>query len=429
MNSRSALALRRGLVFFFVLVIVEGAIRKWLFPQHQQLVYLLKDVWLLILMGVYVLAQKTGSIEGVRGTGAGVFLLLYIGWVVLESFNPALPSLTLGLWGIRSHILYAGLVWLVPAAFRSCEAVENWLRALPLLAIPVLSLGVAQFLSPPGSFINRYASGSNDVATFGHMGAARVSGTFPYISGMVVFVFAVALVALVLLLAGERGRRWRVWFGLTLAVVVMPMTGARSIAYVWALVLPILTWEMCTLFPAFGGRLVRILVGLAIVGLPIGIVSGEAINALAERASGSSDFDGRVRQTLVQPMDFYFDSGLVGYGAGSTHQAATALVPDRPAYDWLPTSVFEGESGRLMLELGLVGFIIVLALKLSWILLAHAALRRARTHAQFVISMTALGFFVAHFASSVVFDATAGACYWGFAGALACVVREEFAHS
>jgi hypothetical protein len=408
-------------------VIVEGAIRKWVFPAQQEFIYLVKDVWLLGLIAAFIMSQRGGLTPAVRNSGAGVLSLLYIWWVLLEALNPALPSLTLGLWGVRSHILYASLVWLMPAGFRSSEQVERWLRALPLVAVPVLILGVVQFVSPAASVINRYAADTPGIATFGSASAARVTGTFSYISGMAVFVFAVALVSLVLLLAGQLDRRWRVWVGLALAIAVTPMTGTRSGVLVWVVVLPPVAFEMSMLLPGLATRIARFIVGIALVGVPVGFAvgAGTAFTALAERAAGTDDGRERIIGIVTDPISKYSDAGLTGFGAGSTHQAASALVPDRFAYEWLPTTDFEGESGRLVLELGLVGFLLAVALKLAWVLAAHRAIQQASTHAQLVIGTVSLGFFIAHVPSTVVFNATAGALYWGFAGAVACVLRDQ----
>jgi hypothetical protein len=406
-------------------VIVEGALRKWVFPNQQQLVYLVKDVWLLMLMVVYVARRGFRLPTGIRDQVVGYFTVVYIWWVILESSNPALPSLTLGLWGVRSHILYAALVWLIPAAFPSSQDSERWLRRLPQLAVPVLLLGILQFSAPLDSSLNRYAVDTEYVSTFGEAGAARVTGTFPYISGMTVFVFTVLLVSLARLLAGNYRSRWPDWLSLALAAAVVPMTGARWSVYVWALVLPVLLGEMLMAFRAAGARFARLALGLIFVAITVALLADQAITGLRQRARAAGDDRERIEQAFTDPMTLLKDSGLVGFGVGSAHQAADRIVLDREAYSWLPRVGFESEPGRLMLELGGIGFLLVLGLKVSWIVAAHGALRHARTHAQFTAALVALGFFVAHLVAPVVFNATAGAFYWGLAGALAIVLREQ----
>jgi hypothetical protein len=203
------------------------------------------------------------------------------------------------------------------------------------------------------------------------------------------------------------------------------MTGARWNLYVWAVVLPVLLLEMLTVFRPVIARFARLALGLIVAGITVVVLADRAITGLAQRAGGAQDGRVRIEQTFSEPVRLLGDSGLIGFGVGSTHQAADRIVLDREPGTWLPTRNLESEPGRLMLELGGIGFLLVLALKLSWIVAAHEALRRARTHAEFVVALVAIGFFVAHVTAPVVFNATAGAFYWGLAGALAIVLREQ----
>jgi hypothetical protein len=295
--------------------------------------------------------------------------------------------------------------------------------------VPVLVLGILQFSAALDSPLNRYAAETDAISTFGDTRAARVTGTFPYISGMTVFVFTVLLVSVARLLAGNRDRRWLDWLCLTLAAAVVPMTGTRWNVYVWALVLPVLLWEMLMAFRSAVARFARLALGLILVAVTVALLADQAITGFAQRARGAEDSKERIEQTFTDPVRFLADAGLVGFGVGSTHQAADRIVLDREVYSWLPGAGFESEPGRLMLELGGIGFLLLLGLKVSWIVGAHGALRQARTHAQFIAALVALGFFVAHLTAPVVFNATAGAFYWGLAGTLAIVLREQVAQT
>ncbi len=416
--------LRLGLLVFFLLVVLEGAIRKWLLPDQQQIVYIVKDVWLLFLV-IAVAASGHPFTLGLRGYAAGFLLPAYSLYVALASLNSALPSLTLGLWGLRSHVLYASLVWLIPTAVHSSAEVMTFLRRAPVVAVPIFVLGIVQFFTPANSILNRYAAATNQIAAFGDGAAARVTGTFPYISGMVSFVFLVFLLCLIYLLAGGPDRRQRIWLTLALGAAVTPMTGTRWLVFIWAIVFPLLVVELMLRVPTAASRLARFAVGVAIVGFAVGTLADSAMSAFSERASKSNDAGERLRSEIILPVNHMETAGWFGFGAGSTHQAAATLVPDQIVYGWLPTRNFEGEPGRLVLELGVIGFLLAFALKSAWIALAHRAIQNAITHDHLVIGLAAIGFFAAHFTASTVFNATASAFYWGLAGVLVVVVREQ----
>src|SRR5436309_12528661 len=83
------------------LVILEGAIRKWLFPGAQDLVYFAKDV---VLVGCYAgflrsrerARYKVPSMPALR-----IALVGGAGLGLLEIFNPALPNLLVGILGFK----------------------------------------------------------------------------------------------------------------------------------------------------------------------------------------------------------------------------------------------------------------------------------------------------------------------------------------
>src|SRR5262245_12730865 len=104
------------LVLFFLLVIVDGAIRKWVLPAHVEIVYFAKDAVLVLAFIVATLCGGTRVSAMLRGSWLVPLLLAYVGWVAAETFNPDLPALSVGALGVRSHTLYLLLLLLVPPA-------------------------------------------------------------------------------------------------------------------------------------------------------------------------------------------------------------------------------------------------------------------------------------------------------------------------
>ena len=58
------------------------------------------------------------------------------------------------------------------------------------------------------------------------------------------------------------------------------------------------------------------------------------------------------------------EAGLLGFGIGATHQTAAALAPNLPPYSWLRGLIVEVETGRIMLELGALGFLLVYLIRI-----------------------------------------------------------------
>ena len=115
-------------------------------------------------------------------------------------------------------------------------------------------------------------------------------------------------------------------------------------------------------------------------------------------------------------------AGLFGFGIGATHQAASALTGgiQNPL---LVNVTPEAESGRVMLELGPVGFFFVYLARLAVAVFAFRQALRLRTLFHRAVAISALLFFLVQIPGGVVFDVTAGVYYWFLAGLVFLVVR------
>src|SRR5260370_30405046 len=99
-----------------VLLVLEGAIRKWLFPGAQDLVYLAKDV---ILVGVYLGFLRSRERVRFRLPQLPVlYSALALGVLIglMEIFNSRLPNLLVAGFVFNSYFLYVPPLLDLPAA-------------------------------------------------------------------------------------------------------------------------------------------------------------------------------------------------------------------------------------------------------------------------------------------------------------------------
>src|SRR4051794_21529700 len=119
---------KRALFRVFVLLVFEGALRKWAFPAAQAQIYLVKD---LILLAVYLGFILDGRKQkgSPRGTGMiKVILLLAFLFGCIEIFNPNSPSILVGVVGVKTYFLYAPVAFILPYAIRSREHLLQLIR-------------------------------------------------------------------------------------------------------------------------------------------------------------------------------------------------------------------------------------------------------------------------------------------------------------
>jgi hypothetical protein len=421
---------RQAIQVVMVLLVVEGAIRKWLFPGAQDLVYLAKDV---LLLAAYLGAIRERALTRQRPPGISfLYSTLVFGAVfgALEIFNPRLPNVMVGAFGFKAYFLYVPLLLILPAVFPTDQSLVSFLRRYIYLSLPVGVLAVAQFFSPASSSINTYARAAEDVSggyisTFGSSAFVRVTASFSYITGYGSYLIAITILVLAYLAAV----RWRlsgsvaVFAALGTALLGMLMTGSRGPVFILSLLFPLYWWLAVMRGGQGGATFGRLLLGLSALGILIGSLGSDAVSAFLGRASSSGDVSERLSLPFLSPWEILPEAGLFGYGIGATHQTATAFTQGIFPYSWLHGLEVEAETGRIMVELGPIGFLLIYFVRIYMIVFALRSLLALRTAFHRAIATACLLFFLAQLLGSVVFDVTTDLFYWFFGGLLVTAIQ------
>lgn len=412
---------QRSVKAVLVLVVLEGALRKWALPQASQFIYFLKDF---VLIGAYLRYFLLSPVQ-TRLFFQKPFLLILIGcmavWGGVQAFNPSLGSPLIGLFGFKSYFLYVPLIWLVPQMFNTEEELYRFIRNYLLLLIPVAILAIAQFFSPPDSPLNVYAWGEDGPAVVSSgLNTVRVTGTFSYLTGYATYL----LTCLCLLLPVISRPQPRLWQVLTLAeggliAVTSFMTGSRGL--VLGSVLLVSGYGLLlalTSFPSFFS-VARKLVLPGIVGFFAVYQGGRlAFESFWTRVENANDnLANRILNPFTQPFNNFYLKGLDGYGLGATFQANGII---RRVFRLSPGEIipvyFENEMGRIGLEIGPIGFFLWYGLRLVllftlfrvFLQLTHPFLRQLALSTFVYQSVT--------FIAQMVYNHTANVYHWFFYG-------------
>lgn len=428
MNSR-ALVLLAGLVAVawafrkwrtavqaaMVLVILEGAIRKWLLPGAQDLVYFGKDVLLIGAFGGFLASGLARRARGLVPPAVTAILVASSALGALEILNPLLPTPLLGLLGFKTYFLYAPLLWVLPAVFPSDRDLARFLKRLLLLAIPVGLLATAQFFSSASSWLNTYARGGSEYALgFGSSTFVRVTGTFSFISGFSSYLLATAVLLLGVLAATGWRLTSQIWVHVCLGFTLtsMMMTGSRGPVFTLFLILPFYWLLSLAREKQAAAMFGRFLLALGLMSAALVWLAPQAIGAFSGRAFGGGDVGGRFYQPFIAPIHAFSAAGPLGFGIGATHQAAGAVVAGGDSMYWLMGSRIEVETGRVMLELGPIGFLIWYGLRFTLAAFAFRASFTLRSRFHRAMSVASALFLVSQLPGSVVFDPTASLYHW-----------------
>ncbi|NEQ98017.1 MAG: hypothetical protein F6K30_15080 [Cyanothece sp. SIO2G6] len=352
---------RKAIKVALVLVVIEGALRKWVLPQASQFIYFLKDF---VVLGAYIRYFLLSPVQGKLLTQKKLILaligLMFV-WSIFQAFNPSLGSPIIGLFGIKNYFFYIPLIWLVPQLFQSEDEFYRFLRAYLLLIIPVGILAIAQFFSPPTSPLNVYAWGDEgpDVALAG-LGTVRVTGTFSYLAGYSTYLLS-CLCLLLPMLTRPQFKQWRILTIVELVLVVITafMTGSRGLVIGAVLLIGgYITIQLAVDFSNFY-RSIRKLILPGLVGF-FAITQGAqlALESFWTRVNQANDsIPDRISNTFTQPFTNFQLKGLDGYGLGATFQANKIIrsTLQLPLGESIPVD-YESEMGRIALEIGPLGF-------------------------------------------------------------------------
>jgi hypothetical protein len=350
--------LRRMIWLYFVLLIVEGALRKWALPSLSAPLLVIRDPLVLL---IYVQALRCRRFPA-SGPMVAYFLLL-TSFMLLALFQimagigggPLVAA-----YGLRTDFLHLPLIFVIPQAFSQADVVKlgKWVL---MLSIPMAGLMVLQFSSAPDSWIN--AATSVDVKQIDFvMGKIRPAGTFSFATGAAHF-FVLATAFLVYALAEERAvySRWLVWAALFSVAIIQPVSGSRTLVLGCALEL-VAAIAFGILNPRRAHRIfaMALLICAAVAALSMTGVFQEAITAFMTRWDNASNNAGGIQEGLVwrffgaflEPMALLPVAGLLGRGLGVGTGAGATLMTGAPQF-----LLAENEWPRVVLESGsLLGF-------------------------------------------------------------------------
>ncbi len=348
--------------FFFLYLIFQGAFRKWLFPSLGTAIYLMQYV---IAFAFYFSSKAKNSLNQYEEKPAFISLLLiYLGYAVLEMLNfRGTDIFFVQIYGLVMHFAFVPMVFNIPKVLESEEKFDTIIEWLTWILLGIFSIGILQFFSPPDAFINRYAT-EQDAGTYevvvGSGGRVRIAGTFSYLATYAAFLSFILHILLYGLFSSVIRNKFRPMFLVAYAMGFMNifMTGSRGPVgyYVITEGITVLVLLSSGQFK-FLNKLIPIGISLFIVYLIIisTTAGSTALGDFSARFTNSTDLQTRI--DFIPVFDGEIDP--IGFGLGTGQPGIGAFLSNRndmPVY-------WEKEYERLTLELGLLGYFIVMALR------------------------------------------------------------------
>jgi hypothetical protein len=184
--------LRQLLYLLVILLTFEGIARKAAPSQLRVPIFLLKDVFVLI-MGTYVLRMPLPAMLQSLGK-AYIFLMVLL---VPPLLVTAVHDPLLAVFGAKQYLLYPIVGFATYLAFEDSkqEAILTFYRRISLLIIPTTLFAVVQSRLPSDHWINMSVSGES-LRGFSAGGELRVSSTFSFVAQYCAFLNAQSFIIL-----------------------------------------------------------------------------------------------------------------------------------------------------------------------------------------------------------------------------------------
>ena len=379
MESRSAeTRIEKLYLVFFILIIVEGAIRKWLFHGAGVAFIFIRDPIALLIYGTYFF--KTRLSQGwviYWGFGVVGFAGLALIQALTESVSPFVILI-----GFRYYLYFMPIAFIAGQSV-SEQAFYKWVRLTIWCALPISVLVILQFYSPVGSILNAgTADSANELIFTVVYGVVRPYGPFSFTAGQGYFSDLSVCVSLIVLCERKKAN---VSFGLAVGMLVASLTmvalsGSRG-TYIFS-VPPILCFLAGELLAGRSRKVVWILgVSPVIIFIFLAIlfvVFPQAALTMAERQQDAIAGEGATQYRMIfiatEFISVLTDTPLFGYGVGAGTNAGSFLALGEAGF-----LLHEYEWTRLTEELGpIIGpFIIFLRISATTYL-GYLAIKKAR---------------------------------------------------
>ncbi len=371
--------LQRLIWLYLILLLTEGALRKWVLPSLATPLLIVRDPLVILIYGV---AMSRGKFA-VNGFVAACFLLA-VGSFAASLMAPE-TNLVVTIIGLRCYFLHLPLIFVMERAL-TVEDITKMGKFLLWFAIPETLLCVTQFYTTQSHWSNLTVGGQITEGMSGANGHFRPSGTFSFTTGVAEFYpLALAMLLGFMLTRQKLPLYLSVAAGVSIAVAI-PVSISRTNAVTCALVL-LAGGASLFVLPSAPRAIMRTVLTLGLVTMIASWMPhfNEGVDAFNSRWSEATGADTTGFQTnivnrffadLLPPFGLFFDTPLLGQGVGSGTLMAQGYLTGQRLF-----TMGESEWPRLVVEMGPVlglGFILLrVGLCVHLVRKSLAALRRA----------------------------------------------------
>jgi hypothetical protein len=331
-------ALKKLIWLYFILLIFEGALRKWVVPQLSAPLLVVRDpIEVLIIWEAY----RTHKWPRQGAVAVGILCSVLIPLALIQMVVMQAPWFVI-LYGLRSYLLPFPVAFIMGEALDRDDLHKFGIWVLYFL-IPNVLLEVLQYRGDASSWVNAGAyKGGGQIGYVGDH--VRASGMFSYVAGPIFYV-PLAAAFLVYGLTNKEfiGRKKQLFWACAAAIVLaIPVTGSRTLIFILG------EMVLCMALASFSGvsqfgKILKVIIPIACVGMLVTLlpVFSDARDSMTERFTTASDSEGgtetsfyrRTAAPIINTISENMDKkNLLGMGMGYGANATSKLLTGEAAF-------------------------------------------------------------------------------------------------
>jgi hypothetical protein len=343
------------LFIIFFLLLYEGAIRKWIFPELSKPLFFVKDMFIFYLYIYLILKNKLPTNSWMSLAWFFSFVLMVL--VALQILFNQLPF-PVGIYGWRNYIFYIPMSFIIQQ-YMDVKSLKNIGMLFFYSSIVIVVIAFFQYRSPANAYINKNVGTDNFTEIFTVWeGVVRPSATFAFTTGFVLFInaYIVFLVFNFFLKKDKFLNNTKFIIALFVLITCIALSGSRGAYISTAIQLSGLILSSLFLIKKKSGFSIILysIIGVTIFVLMFNFVFTRQRDLILKRQEIASQAEGsiwnRISEIIINPEALMqanltnIGTGL-GLGSGGGAYLATGVTE---------FALSETEWGRVIMEAGVV---------------------------------------------------------------------------
>jgi len=345
------LLIKRAIWAYLLLLIFEGALRKWFLPMLSTPLLLVRDP---IALWVVYKVWNSGRLPKSLYI-SGILWLSFIGFITAMLFGHG--NALVAIFGARIMFIHFPFMFAMGVILKRNDVVQMG-KTLLWISIPMLILIALQFYTPQTSLVNRGIGGEGSSGFSGAMGFFRPSATFSFTNGTALF-FGLVSPFLIYFWLNPKTVNKLLLIGSSIALIMaIPLSISRT--YMFTVGVTIIFAALgASRNPKYAGKMiistvilffaVTLLSQVSFISTAIEVLTGRFENASASEGGLEGTLGNRYLGGFISPFVEGLEMPFFGYGIGMGTSFGSQLLSGKVSY-----LIAEGEWGRIIGELGLI---------------------------------------------------------------------------